>query len=118
MGHVAHSLSGLASHGRAYWLALGLSRPVATHLSGASRCVSPYILYVVILRPDSYLCLSEQGQPAVAAGLRLDRSGQASREGCLPGQPFLQLTRSVRQQVASEFIPAQIGCFVSGSLLI
>ncbi len=33
MGHVAHSLSGLASHGQAYWLALGLSRPVATHLS-------------------------------------------------------------------------------------
>jgi hypothetical protein len=32
MGHVAHSLSGLASHGLAYWLALGLSRPVATHL--------------------------------------------------------------------------------------
>jgi hypothetical protein len=50
-------------------------------------------------RPDSYLCSSEQWQPAAAAGLGLDRSGQASREGCLPGQPFLQLTRSVRQQV-------------------
>ena len=41
--------------------------------------------------------LSTQGQPAAAVGLRLDRSGRASREGCLPGQPFLQLTRSVRQ---------------------
>ena len=48
------------------------------------------------------LLVEEQGQLAAAAGLRLDRSGQASREGCLPGQPFLQLTRSVRQR-SSDF---------------
>lgn len=99
MGHVAHSLSGLASQGRTYWLALGLDgRGLIMVLSNHGHH-SFFTYRDPLNRPDTFLCSSEQWRPAAAAGPRLDRSGQASREGCLPGQPFLQLTRSVRQQV-------------------
>ena len=53
MGHVAHSLSGPVSHGLVYWLALGLSRPVATRVTSQERRASrapPYLpLYVEIV---------------------------------------------------------------------
>jgi hypothetical protein len=48
MGHVTHSLSGPTSHGLVYWLALGLSRPVAAHIWSEERRASqasPHIHY-------------------------------------------------------------------------
>jgi hypothetical protein len=62
MCHVAHSLSGPTSHGLVYWLALGLTLPVATHVRSEERRASrasPYLpLYVEIIRPDSFPLLA------------------------------------------------------------
>jgi hypothetical protein len=103
--HVAHVPCAKMPN-RPGWLALGLDgRGLIMVLSNHGHH-SFFTYRVPLNRPDSFHCLSEQWQPAAAAGLRLDRSGQASREGCLPGQPFLQLTRSVRQQLTFSIAAA------------
>jgi hypothetical protein len=73
-GHGPRGLSGPTSHGLVYWLALGLSRPVATHVRSEERRASrasPHLpLYVKIKAGSS----QQEGLPVRAALRAVTRS--------------------------------------------